>query len=246
MADLVLDDLSQDAKTIIAYVQFEFDKMKAELTATVNAKNHEIQSLKAEVSELKTKVTKLESLVDESDAYERRDTLIFSGPSIPVATRDENCSTIIQNLLKNELKHVISPNDISTAHRLGKKAISQTPDRRSLIVKFCRRDVKHQIFAARKAQPRDARLYVNESLTPGRQNVYHTLRKIRRSNPDLIAGVSTYDGRVYAYTKNESGARASSTNRDQRHLINNVEMLNKFCDEFLKRPLQAFLNSFGN
>ena len=246
MAPVELGDLSHDAQTIIAYVQFEFDKMKTEFTAIVNSKNSEIQSLKSEVLDMKLKITKLENLVDESDAYERRDTLIFSGPSVPVVSQDENCSTIIQNLVKNELKCIVSPNDISTAHRLGKKPISQMPDRRNLIVKFCRRDVKHQIFAARKTLPRDTRLYVSESLTPGRQNIFHTLRKIRRSNPDLIAGVSTYDGRVYAYTKNDPGARASSATRDRRHLINNSDMLKKFCEEFLKTPLQTFLNSFAN
>ena len=242
MDPAVMESLSHDAKTIIAYVQFEFDKMKTELTDTVNSKNLEIENLKSEVASLQNQVLKLENLVDESDAYERRDTLIFSGPAIPLVSQTENCSNLIQKLAKDELNCIVSPTDISTAHRLGKKPISQRPDRRSIIVKFCRRDVKHQLYAARKNQPRDAQVYVNESLTPARQEIFHTLRKIRKSNPGLLNGVSTFDGNVYAYTKNET---TNPGQRDRRHRINSSNMLKMFCDEFLKRPLRTFLDSFA-
>ena len=238
-----MDDLSNDAKTIIAYVQFEFDKMKTELTATVNSKNLEIENLKGEVKSLNDKVAKLENLVDESDAYERRDTLIFSGSAVPEATTNENCGAIIQDLVKNELNYVISPNDISISHRLGKKPVTQGPDKRSIVVKFCRREIKNGVYAARKNQTRQNRIYINESLTPTRQTIYHTLRRIKRLNPELVNGFSTYDGRVYAYTKNTSPS-ASST-RDMRHLINNMEMLKKFCHDYLKKPLTTFLESFA-
>ena len=87
-------------------------------------------------------------------------------------------------------------------------------------------------------------MYVNESLTQPRQNVFHTLRKIRKSIPNLLAGVSTYDGRVYAYTKNDNAA-TTNAQRDRRHLVNNNSMLEKFCEEFLKKPLSNFLDSFN-
>ena len=237
-----METLSHDAKTIIAYVQFEFDKMKSDLTELVNSKNSEIEYLKGEVSALQNHVLKLENLIDDSDAYERRDTLIFSGPAIPLVTQTENCSNLIQQIAKDELNCIVSPNDISTAHRLGKKPISQNPDRRSIIVKFCRRDVKHQLYLARKNQPRVARVFINESLTPSRQDIFHTLRKIRKSNPGLLNGLSTFDGNVYAYTKNET---ANSNQRDRRHQINSKNVLKKFCDEFLKQPLRTFLDSFA-
>ena len=199
------------------------------------------------MSSLKNHVLKLESMIDESDAYERRDCLVLSGPAIPVVTPHENCSLIVQQLAKQNLNLVISSTDVSTAHRLGKPPRSQKPDQRSIIVKFCRRDVKHQIYSARKTQGSANRVYVNESLTPTRQDIFHTLRKIRKSSPNLIAGVSTYDGKVFAYTKTENASSSgpASAQRDRRHLVNNKFMLEEFCEKFLKRPLGEFLNSFN-
>ena len=244
MNSFPIEDLSHDAQMIISYVQLEFDKMKTDFTALINKKDEEIQVLKTEVSTLKKEVTKLECLIDDSDAYERRDTLIFSGPAVPSGSQGENCSEIVQKIAKDKLNCIISPTDISTAHRLGKHQ-SQRTDTRSIIVKFCRRDIKNQLYAAKRNQPDPIRVYVNESITQPRQNVYHTLRKIKKSCPNLLAGVSTHDGRVYAYTKVENASSAASSQRDRRHLVNNQEMLQKFCEEFLKRPLSNFLDSFN-
>ena len=242
----VLENLGHDAKIIITYVQLEFEKMKSEFTDLLNVKKEEVNKLKEEVASLKTVVHKLENLIDDSDAYERRDTLIFSGPEIPTFSQGESCSQIIQKITKEKLKCVISANDISTAHRLGRQPKTQKPDNRSIIVKFCRRDVKNQLYTARKNQPNGTRVYVNESLTQPRQNVFHTLRKIRKACPTLLAGISTYDGRVYAYTKNDNAAASTGElQRDRRHLINNTNMLEKFCEEFLKKPLSNFLESFN-
>ena len=242
-----VNNLSNDAKAIITYVQLEFEKMKSELTTFVNSKNTEINVLKEEVLSLKNHVFKLENLIDESDAYERRDSLVFSGPGIPVVSQHENCSQLVQQLAKDKLNCIISPTDVSTAHRLGKPPNTQKPDQRSIIVKFCRRDVKHQLYAARKNQSNANRIYVNESLTPSRQDIFHTLRKIRKTSPNLIAGISTYDGKVFAYTKPEAASSSSATNtqRDRRHLVNNKFMLEEFCENFLKRPLSNFLDSFN-
>ena len=232
-------ELSADAQIIISYIQDEFSKFRTEFMEDLKRKDQQVQSLTSEVGVLKKKVEKLENLLDESDAYERRDTLIFSGPAVPAVSRDENCSKIVQELVKNELRCIIGENDISVAHRLGRQPASQGPDTRSIIAKFIRRDTKRDIFMASKKQTRPSRVFANESLTPVRRTIFKTLRVIKQAHPNIVTGCSTFEGRVYAYTKPDTAAA-----RDKRHLISNHEMLETFCRDVVKKPLSSFLDSW--
>ena len=138
----------------------------------------------------------------------------------------------------------ILPNDINIAHRTGKKPLNQSPDKRDLVVKLCRRDLKRPLIAASKNIPaeRKSNLYINEHVTPLRKTILYSLRQMRRAHPDLVKGCTTFEGSVYAYTKPPSGS--PTTARDQRHLVNNKEALVKFCREYVKKPLTAFLESW--
>ena len=106
-------------------------------SATIQAKNVEIAALDDIVSLLKSKVTKFESTIDDTGVYERRDTAIIRGSSIPIETAGEISSNVVTALFKEKLKLQISPRDISTPHRLGRKNNNQVLDRRKLIFKFC-------------------------------------------------------------------------------------------------------------
>ena len=164
-------NLSPDSQLIITYMQHEFGKMKEEFLAMLSLKQQELDTVKAEVKTLNEKVSKLEGMLDDADAYERRDSLVLSGPAIPAFQTGENCISLVQQVIARECRVNIQPNDISTAHRLGNRNPSQQPDRRNIIVKFCRRDTKHDVFTSGKRQPRPAQLYVNESLTPLRAKI---------------------------------------------------------------------------
>ena len=191
----------------------------------------------------KKKVEKLESYIDDADAYERRDTVILSGSALPAATIGENCNEVTRQILKRELNMEIPLTEINTCHRLGKKSPSQSPDTRPIIVKLCRRDVKSQLIsAARQLGKGNSKrgqnipnLFVNESLTPPRRKILFTLRQIKRAHPDIVSGCSSYDGKIFAYTKN-------GNLRNTRHLVNNHQSLVKFCDEHIKVPIQTFLD----
>ena len=102
-----------------------------------------------EIKDLQQRVDVLEEQVDANSAYERRETLIISG-NIPAATINGNCSNIVTSLLKNDVKLQLRLDDISTADRIGKKPISHAPDKRSIIFKLCRRDLKYDILNACK------------------------------------------------------------------------------------------------
>ena len=218
----------------------ELSTMKSEFSDLLSKKNETIQKLEEEVNKLNSKVEKLESLIDDGDAYERRDTVIISGSSIPPVSQGEICTNIARQLLQEKLNLVIPETDISTAHRLGKKTNTQSPDTRSIIVKFCRRDSKRRAIAASK-HLRNPAIYINESLTPMRRTIFKTLRSMKRAHPDLVRGCTTYEGRVFAFTKSTV---ASAQNRDKRHLINSYGDLIGFCREYVKKPLDLFLDTW--
>ena len=224
--------LSEDGKLIIAFIEHEFKKFS-------ESKDREVQELKDEVTGLRSEINTLKGQIDDADAYERRDTIIISGEKVPLVTPGEVGSEIVQRLVKDELKLNLSPDSISTAHRLGRKPPNQSPDRRNLIVKLVRRDVKHEIISASRKQPRRSNLYISESLTPARSSLFYALRQMKKSR--LIKGCTTYDGRVYAFT-----ASPQESQRDVRHPITSHEDLKKFCSKYVKQPLQNFLETWNH
>ena len=221
-----------------------FVEMKQEFKSAINERDIKIVILEGEVKVLKDKVKKIEGYADDSDAYIRRETVILAGPAIPASNPHENCAELVRNIVKNELKYNLSPNDISTVHRLGPKPTSQAPDKRSIIVKFCRRDTKRDLMIASKNQTKPVSLYVNESLTPPRRTIFNTLRQIKRLHPELVCGVSSFEGRVFAYTKSPNSSASATPTRDRRHLVNNYDMLVDFCREFVHQPISTFLNTW--
>ena len=219
-----------------------FSEMKEDFQHKIKQRDDKIKTLEDDVKFLKDKVKKMDKLADEADAYERRDTLIFSGPAIPEVSSGENCSSILQEVIKRELKVNIAPSDINTAHRLGPKPQAQGPDKRNIILKLCSRDLKRDIVVASKNQTKPVRIFANESLPPPRRKIFNTLRFMKREHPELVKGVSSFEGRVYAYTPNQSSA--ASTSRDRRHLVNDHDALVKFCGEFVNKPIETFLDSW--
>ena len=184
---------------------------------------------------LNDRVNHLEELVDDENAYSRRESLIFSGPAVLAEVGDsEICAPAVIKLLKSNLNIQVNPNDISVSHRLGSKSIQQGPDKRSIIAKFCRRDVKRDILAsARRVKP--SNFYVNESLTNVRQKINHALRIAKSKRPDVISGITTIEGRVFAWRKGASGGR------DVRHCINTLSKLDEFCMQNMGVTSTSFL-----
>ena len=235
--DQLSSKLSEEGKMIVAIIQHEFSIMKADLQATIESKNEEISDLKEEVNNLRKELNTVKLMVDDADAYERKDTIIISGDQVPLVTQGENCSEIVKDLISSELRISMSAESMSTVHRLGRKPANQAPDRRSLIVKLVRRDLKRELILASRNQPKPAKLFIQESLTPTRKSLLFGLRQMKRSN--LIKGCNSYEGRIYAYTAPTDGAT-----RDTRHLISCYDDLVKFCRQYVKQPLEIFLENW--
>ena len=145
-------NLSSEGKLLATAMQKELAKMKQDYTKMIADKDSVIEDLQQQVAAMRTDIDslqerarKMEDNIDGADAYERRDTIVLSGPSLPVASAGENCVAKAIDVIKEKLKVQIAVNDISTAHRLGTKPQNQAPDNRKLIVKLCRRDVKRNI-----------------------------------------------------------------------------------------------------
>lgn len=168
------DELNKCKKDITDKLSEEIADLKAEFSEFVSSKNAEIAEMKSEVNLLKTKVVKLENLLDDTEAYERRDTVVISGSSLPAFSPGENAGEIVKNLVKDQLRLDISSTDLSVAHRIGVKPPNQTIDKRPIIAKFCRRDSKREVILASK-RVRNGGLFVNESLTPSRKKVFNLL-----------------------------------------------------------------------
>ena len=152
------EGLSSDGRMIVSIMnkrffemKNEFEEMKTEFMTLISAKNDQIDTLSNDVIDLKRKITRLENTLDDEDAYIRRETIILSGTCVPEVTSGEICSNIVQKLVRDKLRIQLNDNDISVAHRLGKKPITQGPDKRGIVVKLCRRDTKRQILSEKKA-----------------------------------------------------------------------------------------------
>ena len=216
-----------------------FEGLQTEFRALVVQQEERVEKLEHEIDTLKLKVTHSSAKIDENESYERRDTLILSGDKIPAVAANENCAEIVRGMLRDTLSYNVSMQDISVAHRLGSKPKHQRADKRNLIVKFCKRNIKNDILAAgRRVKP--AGLYLGESLTPQRQSIAYVLRKARRERPDIISGTYTSEGSVIVWVKPPNPSAPGAKNL--RNTINTVHRLEEFCTKALGKPISHYLD----
>lgn len=171
--DLISSDtskLTEEGKVIVSTI------VKA-MTIIMKEKDYTVAKLQTRVGSLESKIAKLEEQIDDVEQYERRDTLILSGPVIPSEHSMENAADLVVNTIKDNLKINIVHADINIAHRLGPK--KQNKDR-PLIVKLQNRTKKSEIMdACVTIRPN---LYINESLTPKRRSLFTSVWVIRKKN----------------------------------------------------------------
>ena len=230
-------DMSDESRKIVNAITIEIDALKREFSSKLVAKNAEIDQLKMEVNSLRVKMCKVEEKIDSAEAYERRDTVVFSGSGVPRSVGGENCREIIHEVVKTKLNLNIAVSDISTAHRYGSVPTGTQQDRRGIIVKLCRRDLKKDLLSSCRTVKPD--FYVNESLTPLRNTIMYVLRQIKRKHPDKVSGCSSRDGKVFAWVKPQNASSSSAGNT--KVPINSHTRLDLFCTETINRPLSSFI-----
>ena len=226
----------------LGMLEFKLDQFKKDMLDTCLVKDTEIATLHQEVRAKQKQITDLEHKIDDSDQYIRRETLIFSGETLPVVREVEDCADIVCKLITEKLGDLhVQPTDISIAHRLGPKPAGR-PDRRSIVAKFVRRSVKYQILNASRSR-KPPGLFVNESLTKPRQTITSALRNAKRQFPDKISGYSTTDGSIFVWVKPPLPSAPGAKNF--RVSVNTMEKLEQFCQKKFNLPAANFITANG-
>ena len=191
-------DLSSESLKIVKKMFEYFETKLARKDEQIRETLNTVKELQEEIKELRKVEKKVEILektvetlkikIDENEQYERRGTLIMSG-AIPPAQSDEDCSTIVRSIFR-ERNLIINKEDISIAHRIGRKRPEGNIDNRNRIVKLTRRDLKSDIINACKQ--RDPKVYINESLTPTRSTISYVLRQVKKLHNNHMGGIKKH------------------------------------------------------
>ncbi|XP_046671014.1 uncharacterized protein LOC124361022 [Homalodisca vitripennis] len=145
-----------------------------------------LNKLTVENSELKNRVSMLESRMEDNEQYSRRDTIVIHG--VPVE-KGEQVLEVVKSVGK-ALDLTIDNSMVSACHRLRSRDGADKPP--GIIVKMTRRmdaesllqrrrvkrnfSTHHIGLTASPAQP----IYINESLCPGRRRLLNAARDVKR------------------------------------------------------------------
>ena len=225
-------------QNFLDHLDFKFTEFKAEMLQTSKAKDRKIDDLEKVNAAYKTRITALEDRLEDQCQYTRRESLVFSGDNLPECSDDEDCATLVCNIIqKNEPTIVITPTQLSIAHRLGSKP-TNGKDKRSIIARFCRRKERYDVLnAVKKRKPTG--IYVAESLTPSKQKMTHALHKAKKQFPTKISGYTTVDGTVYAWIVPPNSSAPGA--RNSRVKIDNMARLEKLFLDVLDMPVSRFM-----
>ena len=75
------------------------------------------------MASLEKQVIDLTHALDEVDQYERRDTIILSGPDLPAERDDESPSDVVMSTMNNILGLKLAQGDLNVDHRLGRRRV---------------------------------------------------------------------------------------------------------------------------
>ena len=244
--DLPVDisGLSEDGKATVTVILYSMKSMETRFLELIEQRDEKIQELeeKNKALEKKHKILEerldlIEEKMDDTEAVSRKNNIIFSGPNLPVASQSEVYRTTVVNLLKNQFKVNLPPTEQIESRRIGRKPVSQAPDKRSILVRFSSEQWKNDVLHSCK----DARvegIYVNEDLSPNRKSILYVLRRAKKDFPQIVSGCSTSNGNVFAWLKPTSG---SSEARSVRVSVNSFGKLSKFCAEKLQLSPSHYL-----
>ena len=217
----LLGSLSEESQSLVKILTLVLTKkLKVEinvLKGELCKKDDQITKLNDEISALKEKVQDLETNIDCVDQYERRDTIIVSGPLLPQETQQENVANIFTTAVREHLTVNINDSDINVAHRIGPV---NSQRKRPIIVKLSNRSLKHDLVGA--CIQMKPQLYINESLTPKRLQLFKQVLNIRKAHRDKFQQCHTKDGKIIIKLKNST----------LRHEIVDERTLLTFLDKY--------------
>lgn len=167
-------------------VEFALDSVAA-ASARAGAAEAEARRAISGLEAVSERLRRLEDMCDNAEQNSRLDLLVFSGKVIPKSGPDENCAVIVRRLLEDHMGYRVNEEQINRAHRIQSGKI---------VVKFNRTGPgsdKDRIWKL-KTRLRGKDLYVQESLTERRQEIFQALLQARRDGK--IFSVYTQGGKV--------------------------------------------------
>lgn len=207
----------------------ELDKSIVDLKKSSDALKQESVVLKRNAEALKTDNVRLQKQLDENAArlenletYSRVDNLIFKGlpeksyaerasgnagsEADPSATASQlSVETTIIEFCRDALKVDISPQDISTAHRMRAGPNDKT---RPVIVRFTSRRARESVLRAKKSL-KGARLptpvFISEQLTKAADALFYEARK--RMREKKLSSAWTFNGLIYVKFSTDAGEK---------------------------------------
>lgn len=147
--------------------------------------------MKEDIRTVQDDIIKHTDKMDDYEMYSRRNSVRVYGIAEVPRNENEDCSSKILKIFKDEMNLVLDPNDISRSHRAGKPSDNIT---RAILVKFVRHDKKVDTIKARKAL-KGKPIVIKEDVTQPRAKIMHELYeygKLKRIN------VWSTDGRIFA------------------------------------------------
>ena len=204
----LIESLSPESKQLVKVltmiISIELSVKLSTVQKELSEKDKKIDLLTGEVNGLKEKINDLESNIDSVDQYERRDTIILNGPSLPQENNNEHTTSVVINTIKDNLKINLKESDISVSHRLG---VPKQQKNRPIIVKLMNRTLKQDLIGACiNLKPK---LYINESLTPKRRSLFNTILNIRREHKAKFQQCYTKDGTIMIKLQNSTAKHYS-------------------------------------
>lgn len=157
--------------------------------------NQEVTRLRQEVADLQRRVEAMEEQQDAMEQRSRLTSLIFSGPAIPEPDRREETASLIQGLIQNHLGISMDMSQVKSAFRLRSKCI---------LVKFSGAEFgseRDKLFKT-KTKLRGSGLFISESLTRKRQQVFRDILKMKKERK--IAAAFTQSGDLFVKMTPES------------------------------------------
>ena len=233
-----LSKLSDESRLIVSILMYTVNNNQENFTKAMESKDKEVKMLSEKVKGLERKLELLDNKMDEKDVSERSNEIIISGFNIPVAQPDEDSSSVVRNILKDNLKLNVSPVDIIKSYRIGKKNSAHANDIRSIHVKLSKQELKNDIIATSRSVKPD-KLFFNENLSPIRNSIMFVLRKAKKDFPNIVSGCNSIDGSVFVWIKSPNHGAPGA--RDSKMRINDHNKLNYFCTEIIGSTVETYI-----
>ena len=186
-----VDEIKRVIEQRLAGIEDSLNFAYESITATsskVNALEKEVKSINEDWLSLSYRVAQLEQEREEAERLSRRPQLIFTGRDLHIPENDDRIVAAIAALINRMLELDVPPGQIISAKRLPRNRV---------LVKFAgdeRGSLRDLVYRS-KHKLRGQSIFMNENLTPMRQEVLNLLLHEKREG--RLTAVLTRAGEVF-------------------------------------------------